>query len=229
MRIEVVAAQQVGARGAAMVAAGLRDAVAARGHATVAFSGGSAARDLLEALAHEDVAWQHVHVLQVDERVAPEGHQDRNLEAIRSVLLDHVDIPPEHIHPMAVCAVDLEQAAAAYAQVLSNVAGEPPTLDVVHLGLGSDGHTASLLPGSAVTLSDAASVMVTGAYQGRRRMTLTAPTLSRARNILWLVAGAAKADVVRRFVDADPALPATHIDRSRSVVLLDPAAAARLT
>ena len=229
MQIEVVHAHEVGARAAAFVAAALDGAVAARGHAKVAFSGGSGASELLGALVSTGVAWRSVHVLQVDERVAPRGHGDRNLTAIHAELLDHVDIPPANVHPMPVEDENLDGAADAYARDLAAVAGEPPTIDVAHLGIGGDGHTASLLPGSDLIEPGAPAVAATDEYQGRRRMTLTAPTLSRARSLLWIVTGAEKADVVRRFVDGDRTLPAVHIHRARAVLLLDPAAAARLT
>lgn len=228
MQVEVVATDDVGARAAAYVADALGRGVVARGRATVAFSGGSSSRGLLEALVDQDVAWSSVHVVQVDERVAPAGHEERNLSAIESLLLDRVDIPPSHIHPMPVDEPDLEQAAAQYTSALAGVAGTPPTLDVVHLGIGADGHTASLLPGSNLIRADAAPVATTAVYQGRRRMTLTAPVLSLARHVLWLVTGSAKAEVIRRFVDGDVALPAVHVERSRSLLLLDPPAAAGL-
>lgn len=226
MQVEVVATGEIATHAAVFVASALRNAIGARDRATVAFSGGSAGRGLLAALADQDVAWSSVHVFQVDERVAPAGHEDRNLSAIASVLLDHVG--PGNLHPMPVGEHDLEHAAAQYAQVLADVAGDPPTLDVVHLGIGEDGHTASLLPGSDLMRPDVGTVAATGVYQGRRRMTLTGPVLSQARHVLWLVTGTHKAEIVRRFVAADDALPAVHVDRSRALLLVDPPAAAGL-
>lgn len=227
MRVEICAEGEAAARGAAHVADVLRAAVAARGRATVAFSGGSTAEPLLQALADVDVPWSAVHVLQVDERVAPEGHPDRNLTTLRRRLVDRVPLPPERLHAMPVEATDLHGAAARYAGILQVLAGRPPRLDLVHLGLGPDGHTASLVPGGPL-LATPGPVGVTAPYQGRRRMTLTLPVLSDARQVLWFVLGAAKAAMVRRLVDGDPAIPAGKVERSRALLLLDPPAASAL-
>lgn len=256
LSIEVAPAGRLAARGAELVAGTLRAAVAARGRATVAFSGGSTAGPLFQALAElsgavgatrealgppgdpaspaDAVPWSALDVLQVDERVAPDGHPDRNLTTLRRRLLDHVPLPPEHLHPMSVDDADLEGAAARYATILHDVAGRPPTLDLVHLGLGADGHTASLVPGLPALASDAGAagppgpVIVTPPYEGRRRMTLTLPVLSRARTVLWFVAGADKAPAVRRLVEGDRSIPAGNVEAPRSLLLLDPAAAAEL-
>lgn len=238
LSIEVVPTDRLAARGAELVAATLRAAVAARGRATVAFSGGSTAGPLFEALAAPEspddaVPWSVLDVLQVDERVAPDGHSDRNLTTLRRRLLDHVLLPPEHLHPMPVDDSDLEDAASRYATVLHDVAGRPPTLDLVHLGLGADGHTASLVPGLPALASDAGAadppaVIVTPPYEGRRRMTLTLPVLSRARQVLWFVAGGDKAPAVRRLVEGDRSIPAANVEAPRSLLLLDPGAAAEL-
>ena len=228
MKIEVVADEHLGARGAAHVATVLRVAVAVRGHAVVTFSGGSTARPLLAALARADVPWAAVHVLQVDERVAPDGDPDRNLTALRLELTDRIALPPGHLHAMPVLDSDLEGASARYAHVLQELCGLPPTLDLVHLGLGEDGHTASLVPGSPVLRGGAGAVAVTPPYRGRRRMTLTLPTLSRARTVLWFVNGSTKAAVVRRLVDGDPTIPAGKVERSRAILFVGAAAAAAL-
>lgn len=228
MRTEVAPEGQVAARAAAHVAAVLRTAVAARGRATVAFSGGSTAGPLLTALAQADVPWSEVAVLQVDERVAPEGHADRNLTTLRQRLLDHVPLPPDQLHAMPVNDIDLDAAAAAYAQVLLHLAGDPVRLDLVHLGLGTDGHTASLVPDSPLLDPTAEPVGVTSPYQGRRRLTLTLPVLSRARQVMWLVTGADKAAMVRRLVAGDSSIPAGKVEPSRALLLLDPPAATEL-
>lgn len=218
----------VAAQGAAHMAAVLRATVAARGHATVAFSGGSSAGALLAALADADVPWFAVHVFQVDERIAPDDHPDRNLTILRRHLLDHVPLPPDQMHPMPVDATDLDAAAARYAGILEDLAGRPARVDLVHLGLGSDGHTASLVPGSPLLRLKRCRVGLTAPYQGRRRMTLTLPVLSRARQLLWFVRGPAKAAMVRRLVDGDPSIPAGNVEPSRALLLLDPPAAAAL-
>jgi 6-phosphogluconolactonase/glucosamine-6-phosphate isomerase/deaminase len=128
---------------------------------------------------------------------------------------------------MPVEAANLEAAAAEYAVTLRDLAGTPPVLDLVHLGLGPDGHTASLVPGDPVLGVTTADVAVTGAYQGRRRMTLTYPALDRARSVLWLVTGADKTEMLRRLRDGDPTIPAGRVRSDRATVLAD-AAAARL-
>ena len=227
MRIEVVAENRIAERGAAHIAAVLRAVVAERGRATVAFSGGSTAGPLLQALAGADVPWSAVHVLQVDERVAPHGHPERNLTTLRQRLLDRVPLPPDQLHAMPVEDRDLDAAAARFAGTLHDLAGHPPRLDLVHLGLGPDGHTASLVPGSPL-LATRDPVGVTGSYQGRRRMTLTLPVLSAAREVLWFVIGSEKAAMVRRLVDGDPTIPAGRVEASRALLLLDPSAAAEL-
>lgn len=227
MKIEIVAGNGIAERGAAHIAAVLRATVAARGRATVALSGGTTAGPLLQALADADVPWSAVHVLQVDERVAPEGHPDRNLTTLRRRLLDFVQLPTDQLHAMPVDASDLDAAAARYAGTLQKLAGRPPRLDLIHLGLGTDGHTASLLPGSPL-LSTCSPVGVTAPYQGRRRMTLTLPVLSDARQVLWFVRGADKAAMVSRLVEGDPTIPAGKVDPSRAVLLLDGPAAAAL-
>ncbi|MEX2466693.1 MAG: 6-phosphogluconolactonase [Gemmatimonadota bacterium] len=230
MKLEVVPAERLALRGARFIAATLRSAVAARGHATVAFSGGSTAGPLLEALAGVDVPWPAIDVLQVDERVAPEGHPDRNLTTLQRCLLDHVPLPRDHLHAMPVDAEDLDAAAVAYAATLRDVAGRPATLDLVHLGLGTDGHTASLVPDLPAPSPDETPdpVIVTPVYEGRQRLTLTVPVLSRARQVLWFVSGASKAPIVRRLVDGDSSILAGQVRRSRSLLLLDPDAAAEL-
>ena len=116
----------------------------------MAVSGGRTPWEMLRALAGEEVPWKAVHVFQVDERVAPAGDPDRNLTHLRESLLEHAPLPAEQIHAMPVEEPDLEGAAARYAQTLRQIAGSPPVLDLAHLGLGPDGHTASLVPGDPV-------------------------------------------------------------------------------
>src|SRR4029434_2837234 len=114
-------------------------------------------------------------IVQVDERVAPTGHPDRNLTHLRESLLGLTSLRPEQVHAMPVEAADLNAAAEEYARTLQEIAGSPPVLDLVHLGLGPDGHTASLVPGDPVLDVSDADVATTRPYQGRRRMTLTFP------------------------------------------------------
>ena len=177
--------------------------------------------------AEKDVTWANVHLAQVDERVAPAGHPDRNLTHLRESLLEHAQLPPEQVYAMPVESPDLEAAAKEYAATLTQIAGSPPVLDLVHLGLGPDGHTASLVPGDGVLQVNDAEVAVTGIYQGRRRLTLTYPVLNRARRILWLVTGADKAGMLTRLLAADPSIPAGRVNQERALVLSDQAAAGK--
>ncbi|MCC5948215.1 MAG: 6-phosphogluconolactonase [Nitriliruptoraceae bacterium] len=229
MKRETLAASALDERAAAHVAAVLGDAIAARGRAGVAFSGGGTATSLFTALVDQPVDWSRVAVWQVDERIAPAGHPERNLTALRAQLVDRVGLPDTQLHPMPVADDDLDAAAERYGEQLRAVAGDPPRLDLVHLGLGADGHTASLVPGSPLLEHAPGPVAVTGIYQGRRRMTLTLPVLSGARNVLWFVRGADKADAVRQLVDGDVSVPAARVARERALLLLDPAAAGELS
>src|SRR5258705_4964184 len=132
---------------AAIVAADAREAITARGRYVMAVSGGHTPWLMLRVLAHEEVRWEAVHIVQVDERVAPAGNPDRNLTHLREGLLEQASLHPEQIHAMPVEAPDLDLAAAEYAAALQKIAGSPPVLDLIHLGLGPAGRTASFLPG----------------------------------------------------------------------------------
>jgi 6-phosphogluconolactonase len=226
MKIEVLSDDTAVARQAAVfVAEQARAAVAARGRFLLAVSGGHTPWQMLRVLAEQEVPWAGVWVAQVDERVAPAGDPDRNLTHLRASLLEHAPLRPEQVLAMPVEEPDLEAAAARYARTLEGLAGTPPVLDLGHLGLGPDGHTASLVPGDPVLQVTSADVAVTGPYQGRRRMTLTYPVLNRARGILWLVTGGGKAEMLKRLRDGDQAIPAGRVSRRQAVVLADAAAA----
>jgi 6-phosphogluconolactonase len=233
VKIEVMRdAESVALRAASWLAAQAREAVAARGRFAFAVSGGRTPWRMLRALAIEDVPWKDVHVFQVDERVAPAGDPDRNLTHLREALLGRVPLPPDNLHAMpvehAVEKPGLGAAAESYAEALRAVTGTPAVLDVVHLGLGADGHTASLVPGDPVLEMNDADVATTGLHAGRRRMTLTYPVLDRARRILWLVTGVDKAPVLPRLLAGDRAIPAGRVRADRAVLLADAAAAAHL-
>ena len=228
MKIETLPNADLVARaGASFTAAEARAAVAARGRFIMAVSGGRTPWKMLSALADEPMPWADVHVVQVDERVAPDGDPDRNLTHLRESLLAHCPLVPDQVHPMPVEWPDLEAACERYALTVREIAGSPAVLDLAHLGLGPDGHTASLVPGDPV-LNISADVALTAIYQGRRRMTLTYPLLNRSRRILWLVTGDEKADMLPRLHEGDRSIPAGRISRQRSVVLADEAASARL-
>ena len=197
-------------------------AIDARGRAVIGFSGGPTPAAMLRQLAGSDLAWDQVTVFQVDERVAPDGDPDRNAELLTSCLLDHVSATA---YLMPVTRDNLEAAAADYAELLADTCGG--VLDVVHLGLGADGHTASLIPGDPVLAVDDRDVAVTGEYQGRQRMTLTYPAINRARRIVWEIAGADKADAVRAVVE-DRDVPGARIAKEQAILICDAAAAAAL-
>jgi 6-phosphogluconolactonase len=229
MKIDVLPDSDTVAREAAKFIAGeARAAVLARGRFLLAVSGGHTPWLMLRALAGESVPWADVHLVQVDERVAPAGDPDRNFTHIRESLLTRAPLRAEHVHAMPVEAPDLEAAAKGYARLLQEVADSPPILDLVHLGLGPDGHTASLVPGDPVLDVTDTDVALTGAYQGRRRMTLTYPAINRARRILWLVTGAEKAGPLVRLRAADASIPAGRVRQEQALVLADRAAASGL-
>jgi 6-phosphogluconolactonase len=203
------------ARYAARVIAGaLVSAVEARGQASVAFSGGHTPAAMLEILSRETVPWRRVHVFQVDERVAPDGDPERNSTALQQTLLDRVDA---HAHLMDVTAADLEYAARRYAAVLAR--HEP--LDVVHLGVGDDGHTASWPPGDPVLDERDRAVAIVGPFREFLRMTITPPVVDRARAVVFVVGGATKALVLERLLAGDPALAATRACGPNTLVVAD--------
>jgi len=194
----------------------------------VGVSGGHTPWLMLRALVGQEVPWEGVHVVQVDERVAPAGDPDRNFTHLRESLLDHSPLRPDQIYAMPVEEKDLEAAAASYARTLQQLAGSSPVLDLAHLGLGPDGHTASLVPGDPVLNVTNKDVALTKVYQQRRRMTLTFPILNRSRNILWLVTGSEKAGMLVRLRDGDMSIPAGRIGREQALLLADNTAAGQL-
>ena len=191
-------------------------AVSDHGRFTFAVSGGHTPWAMFAALASKDMPWEKTSIYQVDERVAPAGDGDRNLTHLRESL------PPAagaDIHAMPVEAPDLERAAEEYADSL------PPSFDLIHLGLGPDGHTASLVPGDPVLEVEDRDVALTGVYNGRRRMTLTYPVLARAPNVLWLVTGADKVEMLRLLQAGDRAIPAARVSAAHATAIVDEAAA----
>ncbi len=225
MKLEIFAdAEAVAQQAAAILAAEARASVARRGRFVFAVSGGHTPWVMLRALAGEVVPWDKVHLVQVDERVAPPGDPDRNSTHLRESLLDHAPLPPEQVYAMPVELTDLEEAARQYAATLAKIAGTPPVLDLIHLGLGPDGHTASLVPGDPVLQVHDADVAVTGIYQGRRRITLTYPLINRAQRLLWLVTGGEKAGMLARLRDGDQSIPGGRVNPERALVLADRAA-----
>ena len=197
-----------------MIGASLRAAITARGAAGVAFSGGHTPTAMLEALALISLPWQHVHVFQVDERVAPDGDPERNSTALRHALLDRVET---NAHLMDVTALDLVASAQRYATLLQR--HEP--LDVVHLGIGDDGHTASWPPGAPVVDDRDHDVAIVGLFRGFVRMTITPRVVERARSVVVLVAGGEKAPVLGRMLAGDRSVVASRVLGPRTVVVAD--------
>lgn len=216
LEIEILSdAEAVAERGAEYVAERAHAAVAEHGRFTFAVSGGRTPWAMFAHLTGR-MPWEKVTIYQVDERVAPDGDLDRNLTQLRASLPTG---GAADVRAMPVEAHDLEAAAAEYAAAL------PTALDLVHLGLGPDGHTASLVPGDPVLVVLDRDVAVTGLYQGRQRMTLTYPTLNRARQILWLVTGEDKVDALARLRAGDTSIPAGRISSANALVIADAAAA----
>lgn len=203
-------------RFATLIAMRARALVAANGTSSLALSGDSGPWQSFRLLADEDVPWESVEIFQVDERVAPMGDDDRNLTHMEQSL---PAAAWARMHPMPVESSDLEAAAAQYAQLL------PERIDVVHLGIGPDGHTASLVPGDAVLEVEDRDVALTSTeYQGRRRMTLTYPMLNRSRELLWLITGESKVEPLMLLLAGDPSIPAGRLRPEKSLIVADEAA-----
>jgi 6-phosphogluconolactonase len=216
VQIEVLPdAEAVAARGAEFVAEQAATAVADHGRFTFAVSGGHTPWAMFAHLVGK-MPWEKVTIYQVDERVAPDGDADRNLTHLRASL------PPggaADVRAMPVGAQDLDAAAADYAQAL------PDAFDLIHLGLGPDGHTASLIPGDPVLEVMDRGVALTGVYQGRRRMTLTYSTLNAAKQVLWLVTGEDKVDALRRLRAGDHSIPGGRVEAASALIIADAASA----
>ena len=208
-------ANALAAMAASYVVSLAKAAVVARGRFTFAVSGGHTPWAMFDALRAEYMPWAQVELFQVDERVAPDGDPDRNLTHLRQSIGDVL----AQVHPMPVTYPDLEAAAADYAAVL------PQRFDLLHLGLGPDGHTASLVPGDPVLEVTDKLVGVTQPYQGHQRMTLTYPALARADQLLWLVAGPDKRDAMAKLLAGDDSIPAGRVRATRSLIMADESAA----
>jgi len=201
-------------RAASFVATCARSAVADHGRFSFAVSGGKTPWAMFAELTHEEVPWSSVDLFQVDERVAPDGDPDRNLTQLRQSLRN----TSAHVLPMPVTDANLEDGALAYAGEL------PERFDLVHLGLGPDGHTASLVPHDPVLKVKDRLVALTEPYDGHRRMTLTYPALARADEILWLISGADKREALSKLLSGDNSIPASGVDAGHSTVMADTSA-----
>jgi 6-phosphogluconolactonase len=196
-------------------------AIDERGRFTLALSGGSTPWLMLNHLARMDLPWDRFHIVQVDERVAPNGDAERNLTHIKAQFTIRVAIPPGQVYAMPVLEENLDAAASHYMHTLQGLAGMPAILDLVHLGLGGDGHTASLFPGNPVLDSLTRDVDIARVEQQRVRMTLTYPVINRARNILWLISGADKAGMLQRLIAQDHSIPAGRVSQDQATIFTD--------
>lgn len=221
--IRAADAPEAAALAASEIASTCRSAVTEHGVAVIAVSGGETPWRMLDRLRSLDLPWQRTYVAQVDERVAPRGDPRRNLTRLEQILVTDGPLPRDNLLAMPVEADDLEVAAADYQRRLQTLAGHPLVLDLVQLGLGADGHTASLVPGDAVLEVANRDVALSGVYQGLPRMTLTLPALNRARQRLWLVTGSAKAATFQELLQGDlPSMsPARRVRRVDTVVVAD--------
>jgi 6-phosphogluconolactonase len=217
--LEVTKDDKAAARRAAeMIAKAGAAAVADHGHFAFAMSGGRSPWSMLAILGElEEMPWAETELFQVDERIASPGSEDRNLtHMVLGLSMDH----QSSLRPMPVTQRDLDAAAHEYDTSL------PERLDLVHLGLGPDGHTASLVPGDPVLeVDDRRVAITTDPYQGHRRMTLTYPALAEARQILFLVTGEEKREPLQQLIAADPAVPAGRVDNEAITIVADESAA----
>jgi len=211
----------VASAAAAHIACCAMQAIDERGRFTLALSGGSTPWLMLNHLARLDLPWDRFHIVQADERVAPDGDSERNLTHIQAQFTSRAGIPPGQVYAMPVLEENLDAAASNYMHTLSGLAGIPAILDLVHLGLGGDGHTASLFPGNPVLDSLARDVDIARVEQQRIRMTLTYPAINRARNILWLISGADKAGMLQRLIAQDPSIPAGRVSQDQATIFTD--------
>ncbi len=219
IELEVAGDDKAAARRAAeLIAAEGEEAAAARGAFALAMSGGRTPWAMLAVLGElEAMPWSQTELFQVDERVAAPGSEDRNLtHMVLGLSMDHQTA----LRPMPVTQRDLDAAAREYEASL------PERFDLIHLGLGPDGHTASLVPGDSVLeVSDRRVAMTGGEYQGHPRMTLTYPTIDGARKILWLVTGAEKREALAKLLAGEESIPAGRVKNDSIVVVADEAAA----
>jgi 6-phosphogluconolactonase len=229
MRVEIFPDADAAAEHTAQfMAQAARAAIAARGRFVCAVSGGTEPWIAFRRLATQDLDWRSIFIAQVDERIAPAGSDERNLTHLRESLVERVSLPMENLLAMPVEDADPRLAAVRHAKALARVAGDPVVFDLVHLGLGTDGHTASLVPGDAALDITEGDVSITGEYRGRARMTLTFPAINRARALLWLVPGERKQAMIARLLDGDGSIPAGRVRSEDAIVIADRAAAAGL-
>ncbi|MCA9629178.1 MAG: 6-phosphogluconolactonase [Myxococcales bacterium] len=211
--------------GAAFVAECALRAVAERGRCGLALSGGSTPLPMFESLLRESLPWSALQLFQVDERVVPLSDPARNAQQLLRVFLHDGHFPEQSLHLIPVEGAD---PATSYARTLRDALGTPPVLDLVHLGLGEDGHTASLVPGDAALDVADVDVVEVASYRGHPRVSMTFPVINRARQVLWLVSGEAKRNALAELVSGSSASPAGRVERATARIIADRAAAGGL-
>lgn len=221
-------ADEVAKEAASYIADRIREHLAKKDFFTMAISGGRTPWEMIKELATYDLPWEKVFLFQVDERIAPDGHPDRNLTQLFKSI-ENSKLPTRlNIFPMHVIAEDLDQACEGYADTIRKIT-ETGKLDLVHLGIGADGHTASLIPGDEVLeVQDKGVALTSHPYQGRNRMTLTYPLINQAEKILWIVTGEEKAEMLERLLQQDPTIPAGKINQSHAILLTEESAAIKI-
>lgn len=221
-------ANVVAKEAASFIADRIRENLSKKGFFTMAISGGRTPWEMIKELAAEDLPWEKVYLFQVDERIAPDGHQDRNLTQLFNTIQGTRLMTRLNIFPMPVIAEDLDQACEEYADYIKTIT-ETGKLDLIHLGMGADGHTASLIPGDEVLeVMDKNVAMTSTPYQGRNRMTLTYPLINQAEKILWIITGEEKAEMLERLLQQDPTIPAGRINQSNAIILTEECAAVKI-
>jgi len=221
-------ATEVAKEAAIFIADRIRENIHKKGFFTFAISGGRTPWEMIKELAKEDLPWEKVYLFQVDERIAPDAHPDRNLTQLFKAIEGTKLVLRLNIFPMRVNAEDLNEACEEYESHINRMT-ENGKLDLIHLGLGTDGHTASLVPyDSVLEINDKGVAMTRIEYQERKRMTLTYPLINQAEKILWVVTGEEKAEMLDRLLHQDPSIPAGRIDQHHAIVFTEESAAVKI-
>jgi 6-phosphogluconolactonase len=217
-------AGDVASAAAAYLAQQITATLATKSTFSMAISGGRTPWEMLRHLAQAQLPWERVHLFQVDERIAPEGHADRNLTQLQQAIAGTEMAARMHTYPMPVNEVNLAQAAQHYTDTLFEVTGDG-CLDLIHLGLGTDGHTASLIPGDPVCEEQLLDITCTLLpYQERLRMTMTYPLLNRAKRLLWIVTGSEKGDMLQQLLQQNHGIPGGKVSQAAALLFVDQAA-----
>ncbi len=220
---------EVAEKAAQFIEERMRTAILTKGSFTMAISGGKTPWQMLKILAKAKLRWEKVFLFQVDERVAPDGNEERNLTQLFKSIEGSGIMTRINVFPMHVISKNLEEETKVYEEAIRNLT-ENGELDLIHLGMGSDGHTASLIPGDSVCeVTDRDIAMTSQPYQGRMRMTMTYPLINRAKEVLWLVTGEEKAEMLQRLLQQDPSIPAGKVNPANATILADQAAAKNLS